>query len=168
LDFPYTEDNCVDKFYDAFAYLDAHGVGDNLMKLQKAKRHIMVLPQLSLAPDSYTDNPEGVSVILWSPENELVTDNGITLSPAVLLDHEADHGVEAIYHPKEFYLLSNKKDKNYTDLEEKRVITGREQKTARALGEIKEGQVTREKSQRTRGSGYWPNFYTINRREEDN
>ena len=78
LDFPITDNNFVEKFYDAFAYLDAHGAGDNLMALQKATRHVMVLPQTALAPDSYSDNPDGVSVIFWSPENGL-TQNGITL-----------------------------------------------------------------------------------------
>lgn len=35
-------------------------------------------------------------------------------------------------------------DKAYDNKEERRVITGREQKVARALGEIKKGQVTRK------------------------
>lgn len=36
------------------------------------------------------------------------------------------------------------KDPDYKNAEEKRVITGSEQKTAKKLGEIKEGQVTRK------------------------
>ena len=46
LDFPAATPEFIAQFYDAFAYLDAHGVGDNLIKLQEATRHIQVLQVL--------------------------------------------------------------------------------------------------------------------------
>ncbi|MES1250310.1 MAG: hypothetical protein ABUL46_06470, partial [Chitinophaga rupis] len=84
------------------------------------------------------DNP----MILWGPLNGL-TVNGVTISPTTVLDHEADHAVRWITDPKQYDKDGDIKDKAYDNKEEKRVITGREQKTAKALGEIKEGQVTR-------------------------
>lgn len=68
------------------------------------------------------------------------------ISPATALNHELDHGVAAIKDPDGYAERTDPKkgaDSQYDNKEEKRVITGSEQKTAKALGEIKEGEVTR-------------------------
>jgi len=132
----------ISQFYSAFASLDAHGVGGNLMYLQKSPVNISVV-ELPAEADVSADFSLGV--IHWSPVVG-ETSNGITVSPATVLAHEADHAVQSIKHPKQFEKESDPKtgaDKEYDTKEERRVITGSEQKTARALGEIKNGQVTR-------------------------
>ena len=130
----------IDQFYSAFAYLDAHGVGDNLMALQRSPTRILVVDLGEAdAPDDYS---VAAKTIHWSAENA-ITQNGITISPATLLDHEADHALQDLKNHEQQKKDGNTKDKSYTNKEERRVIAGREQKVARALGEIKNGQMTR-------------------------
>jgi hypothetical protein len=59
-------------------------------------------------------------------------------------DHELDHGVQRATNLKQFENdRTPKSDKHYGTKEESRVVTGSEQKTAKANKEIKDGQVTR-------------------------
>ena len=69
------------------------------------------------------------------------TDNGTALSPTTVLNHEGDHTLDHLNNGNEH--LSTTPDSQYYNSEEKRVITGSEQTTAKKLGEIKEGEVTR-------------------------
>ena len=56
---------------------------------------------------------------------------------------QADHALLQLINPFLKSILENTPDPNYGNLEEKRVTTGSEQKTARALGEITKDEVTR-------------------------
>ena len=82
-------------------------------------------------------------IIYWDSNIGSKTNNGVVLSPATLLAHEADHTNDAIDNQYEHSIRQEKPDPNYDTAEEKRVITGSEQKTAFANGEIRNGQVTR-------------------------
>ena len=88
---------------------------------------------------SGSDSP----VIIWSPTNGLSVDGDNVLSPATNLDHEAEHQLQRVRNTAQYNKDRKTTDKNYDNKEEKRVIQGREQKVARALGEIRKGQVTR-------------------------
>jgi len=82
--------------------------------------------------------------IYWNPELGSEYENGTVVSPATVLDHELDHGVQRATNRKQFESdRTPKSDKQYGTKEEKRVITGSEQKTARANKESKDGKVTR-------------------------
>jgi hypothetical protein len=81
--------------------------------------------------------------IFWNPNLGLETNDGIVLSPATGFDHEADHAIDAKTNPQHEENAKIGNDSQYDSKEERRVITGSEQKTARANGEIKAGQVTR-------------------------
>ncbi len=82
--------------------------------------------------------------VYWNPELGSESDNGTVVSPATVLDHELDHGVQRATNREQFESdRTPKSDKQYGTKEERRVITGSEQKTARANKETKEGQVTR-------------------------
>lgn len=59
------------------------------------------------------------------------------------MNHEIDHAVQFDQNRKQQLIDSKVKDKNYGNKEEKRVITGSEQETARKLGEINKTEVTR-------------------------
>lgn len=72
---------------------------------------------------------------------------------ASILSHELDHAVEDVTKPVEIKKLRNTYDKDYDDGEEKRVITGSEQKVARRTGEIRKDQVTRKDHHR---GSYFP------------
>jgi RHS repeat-associated protein len=82
--------------------------------------------------------------VYWNPNLGLLTDNGNILSPATILDHEIDHSLQRALHIRKFNNdITPKSDAQYDTKEERRVITGSEQKTARANGEIKHGNSTR-------------------------
>ena len=82
--------------------------------------------------------------IYWNSEWGSQNDNGTVRSPATIFDHEADHALEHKTNP-EAYEVNRVKDSDlqYDTKEERRVITGSEQKTARANGDTRPGQVTR-------------------------
>lgn len=70
------------------------------------------------------------------------------LSPTTLLNHEISHALEYDKDPKSYSENINRYDDTHPDNmyyspEEKRLITNAEQKTASALGEINDGEVTR-------------------------
>jgi len=141
LDFPDASPEFIDQFYDAYAYLDAHGVGGYLLDLQRRPEHIDVIELKATITSDYVPDPTGENrpTIHWGPLNAITTTEGVTISPASVLNHEADHALYALRHPN----ATVKNDNQYGNSEEKRVIAGSEQKTAKALGEIKNGQVTR-------------------------
>ena len=61
-----------------------------------------------------------------------------------ILNHEADHGIDDKTNHKEHVANSRPNtDSQYGTVEEKRVITGSEQDTAKKLGKLKSDQVTR-------------------------
>jgi len=82
--------------------------------------------------------------ILWNPELAKITTEGVILSPATLLNHEFDHANQSDKNPDQFKNDANEKDKDYDNKEEKRVIEGSEQKTAKKHGEISDDEVTRK------------------------
>ena len=73
------------------------------------------------------------------------------MSPTTVLNHELDHALGLDKASKDNKKLQehianrkNSSDSQYVTKEERRVITESEQITAKALGEIKDGEVTRE------------------------
>ena len=86
----------------------------------------------------------GNNKLFWDPTAALLTSNGKILSPATVLNHEIDHALDDKLNPKEHKENSRKgSDAQYDTKEEKRVIEGSEQETAKKHGEINEGEVTR-------------------------
>lgn len=81
--------------------------------------------------------------ITWAPDMGMITTNGTMVSPATILNHEADHAQQELNNPDQKKIDKAEPDAQYGDKEEKRVIEGTEQDTAKKLGEIKEGEVTR-------------------------
>ena len=89
--------------------------------------------------------------IYWNPNVIIETTTGVMMSPTAILNHELDHALgldKALKDNKKLqeYIADCEKepDSQYFTKEERRVITGSEQITAKALGEIKDGEVTRE------------------------
>jgi hypothetical protein len=80
----------------------------------------------------------------------VAAENG-DMSANTVLNHELDDAVQHDKNPKQFKKDSETPDKKYSDKEEKRVITGSEQQTAQALGEIPKGIPTRTNH---KGQGY--------------
>jgi RHS repeat-associated protein len=82
--------------------------------------------------------------ISWNPTIGEETENGLKISPTTVLNHEFDHAAGYDSNPKEFMQRVKTKDPDYSNAEEKRVIGGSEQRTARGLGEIGPDQTTRQ------------------------
>ena len=89
----------------------------------------------------------------WDPNHLAKTDSEMWLSPATMLDHEAEHAVvydryatgKMTNEEIKEYSKSKKRgsDKDYGTIHERNVIEFREQSTARKHGEIDNSQVTR-------------------------
>jgi RHS repeat-associated protein len=90
---------------------------------------------------SYFDRK--TNTIYWDPGLGVLTTNGTIISPATVLNHEADHANQKLKNPEQLAKDVNTKDSQYKNAEEKRVITGSEQETAKKHGEIKENEETR-------------------------
>ena len=94
-------------------------------------------------PSKYYQDNGGIPRIIWNPYEGFQTDLGVILSPATIFSHEADHAIDDLFDARSHSKRRGQRDSQYDTEEEKRVITGSEQKTAFANGEIKHGQVTR-------------------------
>ncbi|MFL0122955.1 RHS repeat-associated core domain-containing protein, partial [Tenacibaculum maritimum] len=103
------------------------------------------------------------NAIFWNPEAGTETDTGVVRSPASVLEHEADHANEYNTDKKSYFDGLNTPDSNYSNKEEKRVVTGSEQTTARANGEIGKNQVTRRNHKGTQVITKGPTSNVIDR-----
>ena len=81
--------------------------------------------------------------IKWNDKQGVETNNGVSLTPTAILNHEADHSLDALTNSE--HSKNSEKDASnpYNTKEEERVITGSEQDTAKKLGLVEEGEVTR-------------------------
>lgn len=131
----------VRDFVDAYNYDVGNGGGESLKAIAENPNMMVDVEQTNGL--TITDQPSSspgsgdYNVIKWNPSLGLETTNGAILSPATLLDHEGGH---ALKYAKDGKVASNiqleSKDKSYDNKAEKAVITGTEQRTARANGEI--------------------------------
>ncbi|MFC6095571.1 RHS repeat-associated core domain-containing protein [Flavobacterium qiangtangense] len=138
----------VREFVEAYRYDVGNGGGDGLRSV--AENPALMIDVQETSEASYTDQPSSFpnsgdyNVVKWNPRMGLETTNGFILSPATVLDHEADHaGKYAAAGKVSMNGRVETPDKKYDNKEEKRVITGSEQRTARANGEVPPGNVTR-------------------------
>ncbi len=126
------------QFASAVQYLNEHGAGGLLKSIQDNEGTIYIAEGNN---NSFFKPSE--STIYWDPNMGMITNNGIEVSPSTILNHEADHANQELYNPEQKKTDKNTPDSQYGNKEEKRVIEGSEQSTAKKLGETKEGEVTR-------------------------
>ncbi len=135
---PHVSEEFKNEFKLAVNYLNEHGMGGYLSSLEKSKTTYIIT--FGKENDQFDS---GTKTITWDPNEGIYTTNGHALSPSTALNHEADHANEFDKNPTRYHKDTKTSDANYDNKEEKRVITGSEQKTAKVLGEIKDGEVTR-------------------------
>ena len=123
----------------AVKHLKSHGAGAMITKLEQSK--IIITIKEKNGTGSYNSKTR---TIKWDPNAGAIVGDFHYVSPATILNHEADHALQHITHYNQ-YKKDRKKgsDSQYDTKEERRVITGSEQKTARKLGEINKDEVTR-------------------------
>jgi hypothetical protein len=126
------------QFAAAVKYLNEHSAGGILKSIQDNKAVIFIAEgnnKSSFSPSKNTIN--------WDPNMGVLTNKGIEISPSTVLNHEADHANQELLNPEQKKVDKNTPDSQYGNKEEKRVIEGLEQETAKKPGDIKEGEVTR-------------------------
>ena len=136
------------EFAAAVKYLNTHGVGGMLANLQSSKAVYMI------QEGAVGDGPvyrSSERKIIWNgiPGTQTTADGKRhDLSPAILLNHEVDHANQHDKKPGQYQKdRTPGSDSQYDTKEERRVITGSEQETARKTGEIETREVTRKDHQ---------------------
>jgi len=133
------------KFANAINILNKHGVGYIFSKLERLKTTIYIaqMPTEELLKGTAPFFDSKSNTIYWDTNMAVKTTNGTIMSPYTILNHEGDHALDSVKNPKGHKKDKETKDKKYGNIMEKKTIEGTEQITARALGEIKDGEVTR-------------------------
>ena len=127
------------KFRAAIMYLHEHNADGIIAQIDKSSTIIYITERVGEA-SAFSKTKK---TIYWDPNMGVLTSSDKKMSPVAVLNHEADHTLQYLKNPNKFAQDSKTLDPDYDDKEEMRVITGSEQKTALALGEISAGEVTR-------------------------
>ena len=128
-----------EKFAKTVKFMNERGTSGQLNQLNEMSKTILI---------DNTGNGSfyrgSTDELFWDPTMAVETTNNKILSPATVLGHEIDHALDDKKNPTEHTENSKKgSDTKYDTKEEKRVIQGSEQITARKHGDIKAGEVTR-------------------------
>lgn len=126
----------VDQVAEAYHYNKENCRGDNPMTT--ATEGNLEIPIIQ----TDGENMYWSSTVYWNPELGLQTETTV-LSPATSVDHEMDHALDDAQSHNEHSKNVSTFDSQYGTKEERRVITGSEQKTARANGEKNDNLPTR-------------------------
>ena len=127
------------KFRAAIMYLHEHNADGIIAQIDKSSTIIYITERVGEA-SAFSKTKK---TIYWDPNMGVLTSSDKKMSPVAVLNHEADHTLQYLKNPDKFAQDSKTLDPDYNDKEKMRVITGSEQKTALALGEISAGEVTR-------------------------
>ena len=129
----------IKNFYKAVETLKKNNADGIINSLEKHSDKIAI----NQTSEAGSASIEG-KYINWNDKQGIETNNGISLTPTSILNHEADHALGALTNPEEHLKRAKNDPTNpYNTKEEERVITGSEQDTAKKLGLIEEGEVTR-------------------------
>jgi RHS repeat-associated protein len=135
-------------FKASIEHLNKHQVGGIASSLEKSNRTYYIAE--TSGGSNFTASTTEEATIYWDPSLGLATEEGAMLSPTTILNHEMTHALTfdaAMDKGKvKEYVANSKKgsDPDYDSKNEKWIITRSEQNTAKALGEIGSGQVTRK------------------------
>ena len=133
-------------FKEAIQHLNKNNVGGIASYLEKSN----ITYYIAETKEYYAAFRPLEQTIYWNPSLGLETKEGCIIYPTTVLNHELGHALilDLSYQKgkmKEYYAEQEEKsDPDYDTKNEKYVITRIEQKAAKALGEIKEGEVTRK------------------------
>ena len=142
----YHDNKFVNDFITAYNYNVGNGGGQAMEAIAtNSDATVYVEYGEFSSQDNGTPGDKSANVITWNNSAGLETTNGHVLSPATLLDHEANHALrgETDKGGKSVASEPSIAAGKYENKEEQRVITGPEQVTARANGEIPLVGVTR-------------------------
>lgn len=129
-----------ESFKQAVSYLQQNGLDKFVNDLENSQQ-TYTIDDVDLGDFTHYNIKE--RTIHWDPYGGVETKLGKKLSPTTVLNHELDHASQHDSNPNQFRQDANTQDAQYTNKEERRVITTSEQETARVLGEIGNTEVTR-------------------------
>ena len=127
-------------FKQAVAYMNQNGISGMLSQLESSPNVYYISEGVGINSSEYNSK---TNTIMWYSRVGLITDNLYEMSPVEILNHEIDHALQHDINPTQQKTDTKTNDPNYGNMEEKRVITGSEQKTAQKLGKLRSGEVTR-------------------------
>jgi RHS repeat-associated protein len=126
-------------FAKAVQYLNKYKAGGMLAELEKSKTVYLITET-----DGGSFYNSAAKTINWDPYRAMLTNELEEISPTTILNHEIDHALQNDKNPEQQKKDKKDPDPDYGDKEEKRVIEGSEQTTAKYLGEIENDEVTRK------------------------
>ncbi len=130
----------IKNFYKSVATLKKNNADGIINSLESHKEKIIISQTSGSSSASYTEKE-----IQWNDKQGIETNKSVSLTPTLVLNHEGDHMLDALNNPKQHAENSQAdKDNPYSNKEEERVIKGSEQETAKKLGLIEEGEITRD------------------------
>jgi len=118
-------------FIKAYNFDIKNGGGQNLKKAVTNADIILNVANPENGEDQYVSDASQPTVF-WNSRQGYVTTKDGHQSAATALEHEMDHAVDDAKDPKAHRERNGKKDKQYDNKEERRVIKGSETKTAKA------------------------------------
>lgn len=127
-------------FRIAVEYMNQHKISDMLYQLEKSQNVYYIAEGEQLKSSRYYPKTR---TITWSSRTGYITDILYEMSPVEVLNHEIDHALQHDLNPKQQLKDYDKKTDQYGNEEEKRVIEGSEQITAKKLEKLKDDEVTR-------------------------
>lgn len=136
----------IAKYDKARSYLKEHKLDKMLSKLEKSKG-IYIMKEGSFNDFNASFEPDiskgKGGTIEWNPELGVKLKSGATLSPVAILNHEVDHGAQFDGNSVQYLKDRKTPDKDYLNKEEKRVIQGSEQQTAKESNSLNGAIQTR-------------------------
>lgn len=121
-------------------YMNEKKISKMLYRLNKSKKVYYIAEGKPLDISKYNTKTR---TITWSSRTGIITETLYEMAPVEVLNHEIDHALQHDLHPAEQKKDGKTEDEAYGNKEEKRVIEGSEQETARKIGKIKDDEVTR-------------------------
>ena len=129
----------ISDFITVYNSSERKGVGDNIIEAATNGELSINLIQSPKGINEFdyltSETGERERAVHWNPKKASGTAEGYTRSPATNLEHEFDHAVSYFTDPKGHEKRTKTYDRQYDNLEERRVITGSEAKTAQGRGE---------------------------------
>jgi len=117
---PKVSQDFKDKFTATVKYMNSKGTNGFLKSLNDSKE-VYYINETTGNQNKFQSKDK---TILWNPNLAKLTDENAILSPATLLNHELDHANQFDSKKDEFVKNATIEDKQYDNLEEKRVIEG--------------------------------------------
>ena len=126
-----------DKFAETIKYMNERGSSGDIAALEASDKvyYISEGDESSFRVEERT--------IYWDPNTAYQTNEGIWLSPATVLAHEAGHAKHYDQDPNQTLADYDAKNEQFRNEEERKTIEGEEQRAAKKHKEIKNGAVTR-------------------------